>query len=110
MTRAKYEPARDSFDDESVWPPGPDTNEPWIEDPTSDLFHIGQSYERTAAVTIRCSNCGGYSFNVGVGGCYTADTLCQLRVGKVRPRRIGSRPGLPPGMGHHFAAGVSALA
>ena len=35
-------------------------------------FHIGQSYEEKAAITMQCIFCLGREFNVGVGNYFTA--------------------------------------
>jgi len=51
----------------------------WTEDESSDLFTIGQCYEKNAAITLVCVKCGGDEFHVGQGSYYTAImcTKCQ---------------------------------
>ena len=44
----------------------------FVEVDTDETFHIGQSYENTAAKTLECRHCGGREFNVGQGGYFTA--------------------------------------
>jgi ribosomal protein L37E len=43
-----------------------------VERPEIETFRIGQGYEKTAAVTLSCRDCGGIDFNVGQGSYYTA--------------------------------------
>ena len=46
---------------------------------TKTPFHIGQSYEKTAAEQIQCAICGSTNFHVAEGHYYTAIrcTLCM---------------------------------
>lgn len=46
--------------------------DPYTKIEDDETFHIGQSYEDMAATTIACAYCGGRTFNVGVGSCFTA--------------------------------------
>jgi len=52
------------------WSGGKDWPVQKLEDDTT--FHIGQCYDKLAATTLSCKNCGNKEFNVGVGGHFTA--------------------------------------
>lgn len=39
--------------------------------PEDQTFHIGQTYEATAAETLECAKCGSREFNVGAGSYLT---------------------------------------
>jgi hypothetical protein len=56
------------------WPPdsGETLYDFYVQVPSDDTFHIGQSYSKKAAPTIACKHCGGLEFNVGSGEYYTA--------------------------------------
>lgn len=40
--------------------------------PRDDTFHIGQSYEKRAAITLSCAYCGSKEFMVGKAEYFTA--------------------------------------
>lgn len=57
-------------------------NTDFITEKDDGLFHIGQSYEDTAAETIVCKICGGNEFNIGSGCYFTAIrcTKCEYEI------------------------------
>jgi ribosomal protein S27E len=40
--------------------------------PEDETFSIGQVYDDHAATTVKCAQCGGTEFKVGLSYCYTA--------------------------------------
>jgi len=43
-----------------------------VDHKSSNIFHIGQSYEKKVATQQECTKCGSIEFNIAFGSYYTA--------------------------------------
>jgi hypothetical protein len=57
---------------DEFWPENEKQDELLAYDQQAKPFHIGQCYEESKAMTLKCYKCGGNKFHVAQGSCYTA--------------------------------------